>query len=398
MASASSRSGWPPDSIPPEVQFVLEWNPPRMIIGESADVDMATQGPLDTAMKTTIGSSRKAAFYDRHLASHLILERVVHLDDLVSVVAGTVDQAIHDAITKQPLPKKSGILLPTEVIEFQVESSVWTKYHESGVAEAYKEHTTTYCLPIASTLVIHPSSETWNRALIWTVDRKSEKWAVADAVLRMSINISQDDHPAQKLLKNEDDRKRALLKQLASRSTTLAVWEMKSLTVGTAEVMAEIVEMGLTGSKFRWAKCTARVCAHERLEYMPESGESYDEGVDPLSPPWTLPTDPIPPFSSSRPPTLREGLRRASAPGSAGGANARPLYAESSMSSFDSEVVGEKRPHDGSDGSAYEQRPSKKSKSKLMDKRDKDYEPRPGDRQEVTAQSFLQQVTAVICP
>jgi hypothetical protein len=68
---------------------------------------------------------------------------------------------------------------------------------------------------------------------------------------------------------------------------------------------------------------------------------------------------------------------------------------------LDGEVVGEKRRHDGSDGSdgsAYEQPPSKKSKSDLMDEQDKDYDPSPGARQEVTAQSFLQQVTAVLCP
>ena len=92
-----------------------------MLVGESADVDMPTQGPLDTApmamRTTTIGSSRKAAFYDKHLASHLILERVVYLDELVSVMASTVDQAIHDAVAKHPLPQHSGLLLPAGIIE-----------------------------------------------------------------------------------------------------------------------------------------------------------------------------------------------------------------------------------------------------------------------------------------
>ena len=214
----------------------------------------------------------------------------------------------------------------------------------------------------------------------------------------MSPDISQDDGPVKELLKNEDDGKIALLKQLALRSTTLAVWEMKSLTVGTAQVMAEIFEMGRTHAKFPWTKCTARVCVHARLEDMAECRESYDEGVDPRSPPWTLPTDPSPPASGSRPTPLCEGLRSTSAAGSAGGATARLSYKESSLSSLDGEGVGEKRRHDGSDGSAYEQPSSKKSKSDLMDARDKYYEPLPGARQEVNAQSFLQQVTAIVCP
>src|ERR1700722_4381663 len=208
MAGAPSGSAWPPDSILPEVQFVLDWNPPQMLVGnsESADVDMPTQGPPNTASRarkpTTIGSSRKAAFYDKYLASHLILERVVYLDELVSVIAGTVDEAIHDAIAKQPLPKDGGLLMSAKIIEGQVTSDNWTKYHESGIAEAYRVHTATYCLPIASTLAIHPSSEVWDKVLLWTVDGMNGRWAIADGVLSMSPNICRDDHPAQEILTN----------------------------------------------------------------------------------------------------------------------------------------------------------------------------------------------------
>ena len=389
----SSGPAWPPDSILPEVQFVLDWNPPEMLVGEVADVDMRTQ-----AMRTTtIGSSRKAAFYDKHLASHLILKRVIYLDELVSVMASTVDQAIHDAVAKQPLPRDIGLLSSVMTIERQVSRSDWTKYQESGVAEAYGRHTAMYCLPIASTLAIHPSSELWDNLLVWTVDGKLGKWAIADGVLRMLPAILQDGHAVQEALKNENDGKNALLKQLALHSTTLAVWEIKRLTVGTAQVMTEIVEMGRTNSEFPWLKCTARACAHTRLDDMPESMKNYDEGVDPRSPPWRLPTNPSLPASSSQPTPLREGLRSASASGSAGGAT-RLSYKESSLSSLeDGEGVGEKRCHDGSDGSEYDQPPPKKSKSDLIDQRDKDYDPPPGARQEVNAQSFLQQVTTIVC-
>ena len=401
MAGASSGSAWPPDSILPEVQFVLDWNPLRMLVGESGDVDMATQGPPGTAPKakknTTIGSSRKATFYDRHLASHLILERVVYLDELVSIIASTVDQAIHDAVANHPLPQHSGLLLPAEIIKCQVMRTDWTKYHEQGIAEAYRVHTAMYCIPIASTIAIHPSSGEWDQLLVWTVDGKDGRWAIADAVLRMSHDICKDDDSVQDLLKKEDDGKIALLKELDRCSTTLAVWEMKSLTVGTEKVMTEIFEMGLTHAKFRWVKCTARVCVHERLEYMAECRETYDEGVDPRSPPWTLPDNPSTPTGYSRPTSRREGLRNASATGAARGATARISYKESSLSSLeDGEGVGGKRRHNVTDGSDYDQPPAKKSKSVSMDERDKDYQPSPGDRQEVTAQSFLQQVTTMV--
>jgi hypothetical protein len=39
-----------------------------------------------------------------------------------------------------------------------------------------------------------------------------EWWAIADGLLFISPNICQDGHPAQELLKNEDDEKITLLK------------------------------------------------------------------------------------------------------------------------------------------------------------------------------------------
>jgi len=152
--------------------------------------------------------------------------------------------------------------------------------------------------------------------------------------------------------------------------------------------------MGRTHSKFPWTKCTGRVCVHTRLEDMAESRESFDRGVDPCSPPWTLPTDPNPAASHSRQTPLRGGLHSASAPGSAGGAT-RLSYKELSLSSLEGgEGLRGKRSHNGSDGSGYDQPFSKKSKSELMDQRD--YKPTPTP-QEVNAQSFLQQVTAIVC-
>jgi hypothetical protein len=65
-------------------------------------------------------------------------------------MASTVDQAIEDAVNKHFLPKNKGLLLSAEMIEGQVAWSEWTPYHESGVAEAYTQHTAAYCRPIAS--------------------------------------------------------------------------------------------------------------------------------------------------------------------------------------------------------------------------------------------------------
>ncbi|KAF8504381.1 hypothetical protein F5888DRAFT_1655232 [Russula emetica] len=368
--ASSGLAGHLDNILPKDAQFVLAWNPPQLRTEGEADVILHTQEPPDTALSalrtTTIGSSRQAAFYDRHLASHLTLERVVYFDTLVSTMANTVDQAIQDAVTKRPLPKDTSVLQSEKQIEYADEVLFPTVYREMGVASRYLKYTSTYCLPIASTLALHPSSGHWASILNWTMDGKIGRWAIAD-----------------------DDGKKGIIEQLAFRKTTLAVWEMKSLTVGTAQVMEEIVEMGLTHAKFPWKKCAPTVCNHRLWEGMEESRESYDAGFDARSPPWTLPIVPSSSAADSRQTSLRKGLRSASAQG---GTNTGQSYKEPSMSPVeDGEGVRRKRRRNDSDSSEYDRPPPKKSKADSMDE---SYEPPPGARQEVNAQSFLQQTWA----
>jgi hypothetical protein len=276
-------------------------------------------------------------------------------------MANTVDEAIQGAVAKYPLPKRTGILLTEEQIKHRVRGLLpRTKYYESGVAESYAHHAAECCLPIASTLAVHPSSESWSTILNWTVDGKIGSWAIPDGVLRVSPDVFRDAQWERELLQNEDDGKKGIMKQLAVRTTALAVWEIKSLTVGTAQVMKEIVEMGLTHAKFPRKKCTLTPCKHRFWEGMEESNEIYDAGFDAHSPPWTLSS--VPPTSSvdSRPTPLRQGLRSASAQGSTTSSLSYTEYSQSSVE--DCEGVGEKRRRNESDASEYERPPPKKGK------------------------------------
>jgi hypothetical protein len=349
-----------PESIPEKVQFVLDWNPPLLTAREP------TPGsPSNTAQarNAAIGYSRPAAFYDKHLASHLTLEHVVYLDTLVSAMGRTVDQAIQDA--SNTLPRNTRLLPTPEMITDYDLWGDWSPYDETGVANIYSTNIARHCQPIASTLAVHPSSETWRTVIAWCVDQKGARWASADGVLRMSVHFEQEGHPIQQLVQGQDPQTRAILKQLATSGTALALWEMKWLTVGTAEVMNEIAEMGVTHAKFRWKKCS-HVCNH-RLEHMKESGNGYDPGFDPRSPPWILPTDPPTSAAAHSSNPLRSGLRSASAQGAS---RLSYKYKEVSSSSLenDDEV---NRKSDDSDGS---------------------YEPTPNGRREANAHPFLQQV------
>ena len=385
MEAASSRpAGYLDDTLPKDAQFVLSWNPPQLYSAEeNEDVILQTQEPPDPDISATpiIGYSRKAAFYDKHLATHLVLERVVYLDTLVSTLANTVDKAIQDAVAKRPLSKDTDRLMSEMLIKRRVNLRR-DMHSETGITEAYLKHAAEYCRPIASTLALHPSSEHWDSILVWTSDGEMGRWAIADGILYIPWRGFGDGQWKQQLLQNEDNEKKEIIKQLARRSTPLAVWEMKSLTVGTAQVMKEISEMGLTRDKFLWKKCTG-VCNHRYLKTMKESKKDYDRGSDPRSPPWTLPFVRSTPSVDSRPTARRQSLRSASIQS---GTTTRLSYEESSLSSVgDGEGVGKKRPRNDEDASESEQLP-KRSK---LDPMDQSYEPSP---KEVTAQSFLQQV------
>jgi hypothetical protein len=400
MEGASNRSALhPQDIVPEEVQFVLDWNPPRLIPrsipAQKTNLNWPTREPPDTAqsgMRTasTIGYSRPAAFYDMHLASHLTLERVVYLNTLVSDMASTVDQAIQDAATKGFLPKSKALLPSAQVIKYRVANYRWKPHHELGVAEAYAMHAAQNSLPIASTLAIHPSSQEWGSVLGWTRDPGAGRWAIADGVLIISTD-TENVNGFQQFMQDEDAGMKAIIEQLASDDITLAVWEMKNLTVGTAQVMEEIVKRGQTHAKFPWKKCATAVCTRHRWkDDMPESRGDHDAGFDAISPPWTLPDVLSTSAADSRPTSLRKGLRSASAQS---GATARLSYEElSSSPSEDGERVrGKKRRHDFD--SLDDKRPPKKLKADLMDEKYGSYEPSFRARKEVNAESFLQQVT-----
>jgi hypothetical protein len=209
------------------------------------------------------------------------------------------------------------------------------------------------------------------------------RWAIADGVLRISKNVYANDQ----LLQNEDDNeKKDIIKQLAANATALAVWEMKSLTVGPAQVMQEIAKMGQNSAKFPWKKCTGD-CNHQSLENMKEAEKSYEAGPDPRSPPWKLP---VVLSADSRPISRRKSLRSASA---RGGTTTGLSHEEPSMSTVeDGEGERKKRPLNDPDVSEPEEPPSKKPRKSKADSTDKTYEPPTRPRKEVNAESFLQQV------
>jgi hypothetical protein len=377
-------SNGPEGIVPDQVKFVLNWNPPVL-----ARPTLPKEPP--------IGYTRRAAFYDKHIAPHLILKHVVFLDTLVSAMETAVDQAIQGASNNLNSLDTNELPTPSVIIK-DVSREDWFPDHELGIASLYLQYTAKYCGQIASTLAIHPSSG-WDTVIKWKIDPKESRWAIADGVLVISLNVNTNGHPVQELLQSQDIQTRKILSRLASDSTPLAVWEFKYLTLGTTEVMREIENMGKDHQDFKWKKCPPETpdCSHN-WRAMEESKEDYDKGFDPLSPPWILPINHLVPASAvtNLPTTPVTSLPIASTSAAAapstplrdglGDATRSPLYKEASSSSSENgEEVSRKRHHNNSDSSEYKGPPKRRKAG------DGSYKP-PGKRREVNAQSFLQQV------
>src|ERR1700733_13725720 len=179
-------AGFPDNHLYEHVQYVLDWNPRKLLVGE-VPAAMSTRGMFSAQLKfsptssmpgpaTTVRSPQKfntytrpASFYDKHLAETLVLKHVKLVDSLVNDLAGTVDKTIKDICQKGiELPSNMGMLHPREVIEDKTAMSKKRLLREEGVAENYNNLTATFCLPIASTLALHPSSTMWTSLLGWT--------------------------------------------------------------------------------------------------------------------------------------------------------------------------------------------------------------------------------------
>jgi hypothetical protein len=229
-----------------------------------------------------------ASFYDKHLAESLVLKHVKLVESLVDDLAGTVDKTIKDAYQKGiKLPSKQGTLYTREHIEIRTGCTPRLVLSEVGIEEYYNGLTTSFCLPVASTLALHPSSPHWASLLHWTTEVWRAQFAIADGALQL---LDVDTDFLEKLWETVDVDKRSLLEKLPGLYPDIAVWEMKSLAVGDEPMMQEICKMGVGLEKFLWKSCKKGYCEHKNtaLSRMADT-LVHAPGVDALSPPWSLP-------------------------------------------------------------------------------------------------------------
>jgi len=229
-----------------QLYSLFEWHPPPL---QLAPVSMGG---------SRTKSSRPASFYDKHLAPRLICRELVHIPNLHKKVASVVDQKIDelrgsDGRIALP-PITSDVLTSKELRDEHVEELEHRMKDEKAVVEFYAKTTSYYCVRIASTIALHPTR--WKSVLNWSASTSQRSKAVCDGSLQVRSHQPYMDELV------DADRLKELM-EIGTRYKDLATWEMKSLSVGNAGVMLEVMSMVAEGGRFPWTACSGS-CVNDK--------------------------------------------------------------------------------------------------------------------------------------
>jgi hypothetical protein len=255
-----------------ELEALFSWNPPKLTLGVDGSKSKAT---------------RKPSFYDKHLADGLILKHVKSLPTLLTAIANVVDTKLQDMQARN-LPLPSLDCFPTlEKRMFNLSTTVMK--NESTVSEFYMLNTAIHCMKVASTLGLHPGSRRWVPMLQWSSTPSTGCYAIADGSLQIR-EFSESVAPhivayERDAWEHIDDDIREIMPRMKELFPDLATWEIKSLSVGSEDVMQGIFRATLEPI-FPWELCTNATTYGKRHSVIRDA-----VGPDATGSPWVINAD-----------------------------------------------------------------------------------------------------------
>ena len=272
-ASTSARPAPIENEVLKEIHALFDWSP-----------DLLKQS--QQKMQST--KTRPPPFFDKHFKDVHILKRVQRLPSLVDDLAKNVDKALNVALATLPPLDSDGscFIAATERYKSAKRISLEAQ-DEKAVASYYEKTTAQYCLPLASTLALHPNAplSEWRPLLEWTQSVSSSGYAIMDGQLSIIRNYNVEEEG----LAIEDRVKwdRGIFQELKKSKSPFVTWEMKSLSAGPVEVITSVLAL----EEFEWKKCTecrpnASLGKHRKPK---DDVEKLKIGPDALIYPWRLP-------------------------------------------------------------------------------------------------------------
>ena len=277
MDSTGASTSGIPTEVHIEIDKLFSWNPPELELR------------LEPNSKST--GTRGPSFYDKHFKKDFILRKVEHISSLLTQLTENVQNLVEETPN---LPGLRG-LITAEQREGDISNLNTIMRDENEVALFYQMTTVTYCSRVASTLALHPTSESWRGGLLcWSTQIGPHKdYAIVDGWLCFMQCPKNEDDPneiARKAnVERMDPETRLIFEEMRKNRSSLATWEIKSITSGPCEVMTAARDFG----NFSWVYCDAPDCLVNVQGSKHEKARTdVDEaivGPDALNPPWKLP-------------------------------------------------------------------------------------------------------------
>ena len=213
-------------------------------------------------------------FYDKHFKDTFVLQRVELFSALPTYLAENVDKYLK-AATK--LPTLRGFI----TADVRKDLGDRNAEDETDVVDYYDKTTATYCVRVASTLALHPTSSWKNSLLKWTKTGPHSNYAIADGHLcfREYTNDRQD---REAIVESMEEETRLIYEKMRKDNESLATWEFKSLTSGPVNLMNAVCGLG----NFSWTYCDTPGCLKDIKE---EKVNKAKFAPDALNSPWKLP-------------------------------------------------------------------------------------------------------------
>jgi hypothetical protein len=234
------------EDILQELEYLFDWNPPTLHLAAAGRA--SHKRPEDEYV-------RQAAFYDTHLAPHLVCKRLVYVKDLHRKLCRIVDTKIQEAqdrgVTFQP-PTAVGFM--DKVLR---EDAVYTNGNpirgRRSLVGYYSYVTSRCCLPVASSLALHP--ETWERVIAWNDEPQCDALGSYAGSLHL---IGWDKIEAHLCTEGMDPDMLDQLKKIATRYEDLATWEITSLSIEDTNAMLGVLPMAVASDEggFTWRSCS----------------------------------------------------------------------------------------------------------------------------------------------
>jgi len=179
MASTSgSTSTAPASEVRQEIQALFDWNP------SCPEPHFPASSSKAISRSSSKSTRPLAAYYDKHFPQKMRLH-VRRLPSLVHQLQKNVDHTLLAASATLP---RAWYPIGARQRDFTMNSAMSdVAMDEKAIAEIYGKTTAAFCVPLASTLALHPraSKDTWKILLLWTQSVSPSGYAIMDGELQI---------------------------------------------------------------------------------------------------------------------------------------------------------------------------------------------------------------------